>query len=262
MPGQNGGAGFLRRCVYRLHFVAASLFGGGLFVALSILALLRLVVLKWERDRAARRWLDRWSRTMNAVLGWTVEVENRGRLTDSRPAVIVGNHQSNVDVVVWAAFFPDGTVVIGKKEIALIPVFGWLFKATGNILIDRHRADKAHASIGEAAARIRRESLLVWMAPEGHRNQGPEMLPFKKGAFHLAIVAQVPIVPFIDGPFAPLLDAGRFMVRPGRIVVRVLEPFSTAGLALEDVDALSARVRSAMDAARKELIAAAGPAIG
>jgi 1-acyl-sn-glycerol-3-phosphate acyltransferase len=262
MPGQDGGAGFLRRCIYRLHFVAASLFGGALFVTLSTLALFRLVVLKWERDRAARRWLDRWSRTMNAVLGWTVEVENRDRLTESRPAVIVGNHQSNVDAVVWAAFFPDATVAIGKKQIAMIPVFGWLFKATGNILVDRDNTDKAHASIEEAVARIRRESLLVWMAPEGHRNQGPEMLPFKKGAFHLAIAAQVPIVPFVDGPFAPLLNAGRLMVRPGRIAVRVLEPVPTRGLAQEDVEALSARVRCAMDTVRKELIAAAGPPIG
>src|SRR5450755_2909580 len=261
MPGQNSGAGFFRRCVYRLHFVTASLFGGTLFVTLSTVALFRLVVLKWERDRAARRWLDRWSRTMNAVLGWRVEVENRDRLTGSRPAVIVGNHQSNLDAVVWAAFFPDSTVAIGKKEIALIPVFGWLFKATGNILIDRDNTDKAHASIEGAAARIRREGLLVWMAPEGHRNQGPEMLPFKKGAFHLAIAAQVPIVPFVDGPFAPLLNAGRLMLRPGRVRVRVLEPVPTAGLAENDVDALAARVRSLMDAVRKELIAAAGPSI-
>jgi 1-acyl-sn-glycerol-3-phosphate acyltransferase len=248
--------------VYRLHFLAAAPFGGVLFIALSLLALFRLVVLKWERDRATRRWLDRWSQLMTAILGWTVDVENRERLVASRPAVIVGNHQSNLDVVVWPAFFPDSTVVVGKKQIGMIPVFGWLFRETGNILIDRDNSIKARASIEEAAVRIRRERLRVWMAPEGHRNQGFEMLPFKKGAFHLAIAAQVPIVPFVDGPLAPVLDAPRLMVRPGTITVRVLEPVSTEGLGEGDVDALSARVRSAMDAVRKELIGAAGPSIG
>ena len=254
--------GFLRRGVYRLHFAFAAPFGCVLFIALSLLALLRLGALKWERDRATRRWLDRWSQLMNAVLGWKVHVDHRERLLENRPAVVVGNHQSNLDAVVWASFFPDSTVVVGKKQIGSIPVFGWLFRATNNILIDRDNSVRARASIEEAAARILREGLRVWMAPEGHRNQRPEMLPFKKGAFHLAIAAQVPIVPLIVGPLTPLLDAPRLMVRPGTITARVLEPVSTLGLGEDDVDNLSARVRSAMDAARKELIAAAGPPIG
>ena len=118
------------------------------------------------------------------------------------------------------AFFPDSTVIIGKKEIRHIPIFGWLFRATGNILIDRQDAAKARTSIAEAARRIQREGWRVWMAPEGHRNQGPEMLPFKKGAFHLAIAAQVPVVPFVVGPLAAVLDARRLLLRPGRIRVK------------------------------------------
>src|SRR5262249_19089545 len=149
-----------------------------------------------------------------------------------------------------------------KKQIAKIPVFGWLFKATNNILIDRENAIKARASIQEAARRIQEERLLVWMAPEGHRNQGPEMLPFKKGAFHLAIAAQVPVLPFVAGPLWPLLDADRAMVRPGGVHVRVLPPVSSSGLGEDQVDELLARVRAEMDTARKELYAAAGPRIG
>ncbi|HEX5855938.1 MAG TPA: lysophospholipid acyltransferase family protein [Thermoanaerobaculia bacterium] len=258
MPDPRGRiAGALRRLFIRVYFVFASLFGVSLFIGLSLLALFRLVVLKWERDRGTRRWLDRWSGTMMAVLGWSLNVEHAERLVAHRPAVLVGNHQSNLDAVVWAAFFPDSTVVIGKKQIGLIPIFGWLFLVTKNILIDRENAARARTSIAEAADRIRREGLRVWMAPEGHRNQGPEMLPFKKGAFHLAIAAQVPVVPFIVGPLAAVLDARRLLVRSGTITVKVLEPIPTAGMTENDLPALLSKTRAAMDAVRRELFAAA-----
>jgi len=258
MPEPRGGvAGALRRFFTRVYFVAASLFGGALFIGLSLLALFRLVVLGWERDRATRRWLDRWSGLMMAVLGWTIEVEHAERLVAHRPAILVGNHQSNLDAVVWAAFFPDSTVVIGKKQIGLIPIFGWLFRTTGNILIDREDAAKARTSIAEAAGRIQREGWRVWMAPEGHRNQGPEMLPFKKGAFHLAIAAHVPVVPFIVGPLSAVLDARRLLIRPGCIRVKVLEPIPTAGMTEDDLPALLKRTRADMDTVRRELFAGA-----
>ena len=263
MPEPKGGiAGALRRLFTRAYFVAASFFGVSLFICLSVLALFRLVVLKWERDRAVRPWLDRWSGTMMAVLGWSLNVDHAERLVAHRPAVLVGNHQSNLDAVVWAAFVPDSTVVIGKKQIGLIPIFGRLFRATGNILIDREDAAKARTSIAEATSRIQREGLRVWMAPEGHRNQGLEMLPFKKGAFRLAIAAQVPIVPFIVGPLAAVLDARRLLVRSGTISVKVLEPIPTAGMKEYDLPALLSRTRAAMDAARRELFTAAAAGLG
>jgi len=257
----SGGSGLFRRVGYRLRFVGISIVGALLFVGLSSLALFRLVALKWDRDRAVRRWLNRWSGIMTAVLGWTIDVENRERLETSRPAVLVGNHQSNLDSVIWANFYPDATVAVGKKEIRRIPIFGWLFQATNNILIDRANPQKARASVQAAADRIRRERLNVWMAPEGHRNIGPEMLPFKKGPFHLAIAAQVPLVPFIASPVWALLDARRWMVRPGRIRVRVLDPIPTDGLTEADVEGLLRKVRMQMDAVRSELIANAGPGI-
>jgi len=189
-------------------------------------------------------------------------VEHAERLVAHRPAILVGNHQSNLDAVVWAAFYPDATIVIGKKQIGLIPIFGWLFRATGNILIDRQDAAKARTSIAEAARRIQREGWRVWMAPEGHRNQGPEMLPFKKGAFHLAIAAQVPVVPFVVGPLAAVLDAKRLLLRPGHIKVKVLEPIPTAGMTEDGLPALLARTRAEMDAARRELFAEAPAGFG
>ena len=137
---------------------------------------------------------------MTTLLGWRVTVEDRAHVADSAPAVLMASHKSNLDIVVYGGLYPKRAVVIGKKEIAKIPVFGWFFRATGNILLDRKDLQSAIASIAAAAARVREEKISVWVFPEGHRNGGPTLLPFKKGAFHLAIAAQVPIVPIVCTP--------------------------------------------------------------
>jgi lysophosphatidate acyltransferase len=263
MPeGRGFRGGFTRRLVYRLHFTAAALVGGSVFVGLSLLAAFRIAALKWDGERVMRTWIPRWWRIMSAMLGWEMAVECEEGFEAFRPAVIVVNHQSSLDIVLWARFFPAATVVIGKQQIRKIPVFGYIFRATKNILIDRDDPQKARASVQEAAKRIHAERLNVWMAPEGHRNLGPEMLPFKKGAFHLAVAAQVPVLPVLVGPVWTVFDAARWMLRPGRIRVKVLEPIPTESLTEADIDPLLFKVRAAMDAARRELIAAAGPRIG
>jgi lysophosphatidate acyltransferase len=262
MPEGNGTkSGILRRLVYRLHFALAVLAGVFIFATLSLLAVFRIAVLKWDRERVMGTWIPTWYRIMSTALGWEMPVQGEEKFETHRPAVVVVNHQSNLDIVLWAGFFPRSTVVVGKKQIKKIPIFGHVFRGTKNILIDRENAEKARQSLEEAARRINAERLNVWMAPEGHRNLGAEMLPFKKGAFHLAIAAQVPILPVVVGPVWTVFDARRAMNRPGRIPVKVLDPIPTTGLAEADVSALSARVRAAMDVVRKELIASAGERI-
>ncbi len=263
MPEGNGTkSGFLRRLVYRLHFALAVLVGVFFFVTLSLLAVFRIAVLKWDRECVMGTWIPTWYRIMSTTLGWEMAVEGEEGFETSRPAVIAINHQSNLDIVLWSGFFPRATVVVGKKQIQKIPIFGYVFQGAKNILIDRENAEGARRSLEDAAGRIRAERLNVWMAPEGHRNLGAEMLPFKKGAFHLAIAAKVPILPVVVGPVWAVFDGRRAMARPGRVEVKVLDPIPTAGLAEADVDDLCARVRAAMDAARKELIASAGERIG
>ena len=255
------GGGFFRRIVYRLHFVLAVLVGWFFFISLSLLAVFRIAVLKWDRERVMGTWIPRWWRIMSPTLGWEMSVEGEEGFEASRPAVVTVNHQSNLDIVLWSGFFPRGTVVVGKKQIKQIPIFGYIFQGTKNILLDRENAERARQSLLEAARRINTERLNVWMAPEGHRNLGAEMLPFKKGAFHLAIAAKVPVLPVVVGPVWTVFDARRAMLRPGRIRVKVLDPIPTASLTDADVASLSVRTRAAMDAARRELIASAGPRI-
>ena len=254
------GPGPLRRALYHTHFLFAGLLGGLAFLLVSAFGLLDVAI---NRDRkAAGRLAHAYSAVMRVILGWRITVENRERLNLSHPVVLMVRHQTNLDVVTTGMIYPFRTVVLGKKEIRKIPLFGWFFGAAGNIFIDRQNPRKAFDSIREAADRVIRESLSVWVFPEGTRNSTRQLRPFKKGGFHLAITAQIPILPIVSGPIDSLLDADRWMVRPGRLMMRVLPEIPSAGLTADQVDVLVGRVWQAMDEGQKALLEGSAPPIG
>jgi 1-acyl-sn-glycerol-3-phosphate acyltransferase len=189
------------------------------------------------------------------MMGWRVEPDRPERLRDRRPCVLVGNHQSFLDVVTFGSIFPPRTVSAGKREIGRIPVFGWFYRLSGNLIIDRAHARSALASLDAAAEAMRAEKIAVWFMPEGHRNHGQRLLPFKSGAFRLAVAAQAPVVPVVAAPLTAIADTGRRLARPGTLRVRVLEPVDTQGLQPADVAALTARVRELMQEALDALAA-------
>src|SRR5262249_9102870 len=84
------------------------------------------------------------------------------------------------------AVFPRRTVSAGKREIGRIPVFGWFYRLSGNLVIDRAHARSAHDALEAAAQAMAEEKISVWFMPEGHRNTSGTLLPFKSGAFRLA----------------------------------------------------------------------------
>jgi len=166
-------------------------------------------------------------RGLARLMGWRMEVANRERLDASRPCVFVANHQSFLDVVTFGSIFPKRTVSAGKREIGRIPLFGWFYRLSGNLVLDRGNPRDARDSLDEAARTIRRENVSVWFMPEGHRNQSPELLPFKSGAFRLALAAGVPIVPVVAEPLGVIADTTRRLARPGALRITVLEPVPT-----------------------------------
>ena len=251
--------GPFRLFLYRAHFLIASVVGGLAFLMISAVG---LVYVALTRDRRAPgHFAHLWSAVMRALLGWRVSVENRERLALDHPVVIMIRHQSNLDTVTLGLIYPFRTVILGKKEIRKIPIFGWFFAATGNIFVDRQNPRRAVESLREAAERIVREQLSVWVFPEGTRNATRQLGRFKKGAFHLAIDAQFPILPIVSGPLDGLLDADRWMARPGRLRHRVLEEIPSAGLTGDDVDLLVDRVWRAMDEGQRQLLEGAAEPI-
>lgn len=240
----------------RAAFYAAFVLGGAWFLFCSGLGILWLIVRPGNRQ-TLYVFGKVFCRVFVQAVGCRVAVEHEERLEESRPCVIVANHQSFVDVATFGSFFPRRTVSAGKREIGRIPFFGWFYRLSGNLIIDREHARSALDSLAAAAETIRREKISVWFMPEGHRNTSGTLLPFKSGAFRLAIAAGVPILPIVAAPIHDVIDPPGRRLRRGTLRVRVLEPVLTEGLVPRDVAALSEKIRAAMQAASDSLRAGA-----
>ena len=116
------------------------------------------------------------------------------------------------------------------------------------VFIQRTSRTQAVAAFDAAAHQMHTQRQSVYIFPEGTRSyaEEPIMLPFKKGAFHLAVQAQVPIVPVVVANYSAVLNVKRKVFKSGRIPVRVMKPVQTKGKGKEDVDALLEEVREGM----------------
>ncbi|KAF2743368.1 acyltransferase-domain-containing protein [Sporormia fimetaria CBS 119925] len=186
------------------------------------------------------------------VQEWSGRVEGgrRGGMEalETRPAVFVGNHQTELDVLMLGCMFPKYTSVTAKKSLKYYPFLGWFMALSKTVFIDRANRATARAAFDTAAHTIRSERQSVFIFPEGTRSYAtkPELLPFKKGAFHLAIQAQVPIVPVVVGTYSHVLNIKDKIVRPGTVDISVLPPIPTTGMTRADADKLTTRTRDAM----------------
>ena len=192
-------------------------------------------------------WTKGLSWGVRALSGIDATMENPEFLTRHPTIVVVGNHQSAVDVVTYGKFTPPKVVAVGKKEIFRIPIIGWTFALSGGIGLDRSNSSKAIRQLQELVSRMRAGKLCVGILPEGTRNRHPEtLLPFKKGAFHLAIDSGAWIVPIVSGPVGTLFDLKKRIARPGVVKMVALEPVSTQGLTREDLKPLMHSIQASM----------------
>jgi 1-acyl-sn-glycerol-3-phosphate acyltransferase len=248
----------VRTLAEKLRYYGGFLVGGIWFLLCSAAGIVWLLVR--PRNRQTLYVYGRvFCRGIVSLMGWRVEVANRDRLDSARPCVFVGNHQSFLDVVTFGSVFPKRTVSAGKREIGRIPIFGWFYRLSGNLVIDRSDPRGARGSLEEAARTIRDENVSVWFMPEGHRNSGPELLPFKTGAFRLAAAAGVPIVPIVAEPLAVIADTKRHLARPGTLRVSVLGPIPADAISGQGIAEVTAFVRARM---QEELDQLRGSKIG
>jgi len=164
--------------------------------------------------------------------------------------IIVANHQSSIDVlgmmVHWDAFHP--VVPVMKREIIWqglsIGIYCWMGRS---IFIDRgSKTGRETLAAGIREAKANKTSM--WIFPEGTRNRSSELLlPFKKGAFHMAVQAQLPILPVVYGRYCDSFYK-RYAQRfdSGDAYMTILPEISTEGLTADDVGALTERVRNTM----------------
>jgi 1-acyl-sn-glycerol-3-phosphate acyltransferase len=164
-----------------------------------------------------------WSRVMLLTVGARVTYHDpHGCLRQSR-CIFMANHQSNVDIWVLGKVMPVGTRFVAKQELFRIPVLGRAMSAAGFIRVNRSNRSEAIRSLSQAAESIRNGRPVI-LFPEGTRSRDGSLQPFKKGAFHLATVAGVPVVPVaIRGTFE-ILRPKSARVRPGKVDVFFEQP--------------------------------------
>jgi len=228
-------------------FFFIRILGMVLWLILTCVIGIGFALVQWGNPSLGSTFARFYSWGVLRIAGITVVIEGFENLTQNQPCIYVANHQSAMDLATFGLIYPKRTVVIGKKEIRWIPFFGIFFLASGNILLDRQRRGKAFASLKKAVDAIRERHVSIWIFPEGTRNpKGEGLLPFKKGAFHMAIQSQVPIVPIVSGPLWPLIHWSDKVMRRGQVRIHVLPPIATTGLTDKDIDRLAAQTRAVM----------------
>lgn len=194
-----------------------------------------------------------WSRAILWAAGARVTLEGTENLHGGGPFIFTSNHVSLFDIPALVGSLPRHYFV-AKAELFKIPVFGPGIRAVGTIPIQRENQKAAFGSYDEAARRIRAGSSVV-VFPEGTRGKSYPIRPFKKGPFVLAVKAGVPIVPCVVHGTIEILPKKSVLIRPGHIVVRLLEPLPTEGTDYEDRNALAQTVHDRMAAAMDQLLA-------
>jgi 1-acyl-sn-glycerol-3-phosphate acyltransferase len=158
-------------------------------------------------------------------------------------AVYCANHQSNVDPPVLFKSLHPRMRILYKAELHKFPLMGLILDAGGFVPVDRTNRERAVAAIAQGSNSLMAGNPFL-IFPEGTRSRTSDLLPFKKGGFIMAIQAQVPVVPVAVRGGKDAMRKGSPIVRPVKVTVRIGEPIPTAGLTINDRDALIARVRS------------------
>lgn len=182
-----------------------------------------------------------WAQIMLRLSSVKVTVEGRENILKGRPQVFMANHQSGFDILIVLANIETYFAWIAKKELFAIPVFGRALARTGSIPIDRKNFIRAMRSIDDAARRIR-EGKSVMTFPEGTRSMDGQIHPFKKGVFHLALKAGVPIVPVTIVGSGEIMPKKSLRVHPGHVTLVIDKPIDVSPYTEETLDDLLNRV--------------------
>lgn len=203
-------------------------------------------ITRWGDTKLGTEYSKSFSEKALKITGITLEFEGLENLKH-QPCIYTSNHQSNFDMFTIGSIYPENTVIIGKKELIWFPFFGLFYMAAGNIMIDRKNKNKAIHSLDHVVDEIKKRNVSVWVFPEGTRNKsGIGLLPFKKGAFHMAISAKVSVVPIVCSSIRKVIDSENKKIFGGKIKIKVLEPVNTENMTIDDVEILMNSVREKM----------------
>ncbi len=230
----------------RSYFILAPL----IWAYTIILGTLSLVCSLFDRGGRIQHKLARtWSWLIMKTILSPVKVTgmDEAKIDNSSPRVYAVTHASALDIPILYVYLPFQFRIIFKSELLSYPFVGWHLKRSGQVCINQQNPA---ASIGavKSALRSLRGGMPLVIFPEGGRTMDGQTQPLLPGAFFLAIKAQADIVPIALVDTFDLLPMNTYHIKCQPLEMRVGEPISTAGLTLRDTDAVSAKVKAAIEA--------------
>ncbi|XP_059049319.1 1-acyl-sn-glycerol-3-phosphate acyltransferase beta-like [Achroia grisella] len=189
------------------------------------------------------------------IIGIKWSFRNENVIREERGAVVVSNHQSSLDILgmfqLW--HIAKNMTAIAKKEIFYVWPFGLAAYLAGVVFIDRSKTKYAYDALKVTSDVMVNKKTKIWLFPEGTRNKDYSgMLPFKKGAFNMAVAAQVPIIPAVFSPYY-FINKKKHIFNKGHVIIQFLDPEPTTGLTMEDVPDLIEKIHTKMMAVYKDL---------
>lgn len=203
------------------------------FVAGSLLLVVATPALIFLWLIRRRMWLyplSQWgAKTWLRACGATVKVTGLENLEENRPYVFISNHRSYLDTATLFFYAGRKMGLVAKKELLKAPVFGQGLSFVNIIAIDRTNPERALASM-KKARNVMAEGYSFGVFAEGTRAMPGELLPFKKGAFHLALQTGSAIIPVAIKNTDRMMGKKTGVAYPGEIEMVLLPRIETTGL--------------------------------
>lgn len=215
-------------------------------VATIVCATAALVVARRDpRSRTIETIISAWAKAWIVPAGVHVDVRGTEHIDPDVSYVVAANHLSNYDIFTAFAALPIPIRFLAKKELFSIPLLAPAMRAVGIVEVDRASRGAAISSINRQASTVieRGHSLIIY--PEGTRSRSGTLAPFKKGAFSIAVSAQMPVLPVTVYGSYQVWTPERPIIRGGKTITVVIDPpIPTDGLTSTDVSELRDRTRS------------------
>jgi 1-acyl-sn-glycerol-3-phosphate acyltransferase len=195
--------------------------------------------------RRSHRVVSFWSGLLLRLYGMPVSVTGLERLDLSRPRLYVANHLSALDIPLLYRYLPFQFRIIAHRVVFQVPLVGWHLRAAGQLMIDPDSVALSRRALREAVKTLRGGMPMV-VFPEGERSPAGEMQPFRRGAFYVAVEAQVDVVPIAIMGTYRAFPRGSAHLRPGPLQLIIGNAIPVAGYSKHDLEALARRTQAAV----------------
>jgi 1-acyl-sn-glycerol-3-phosphate acyltransferase len=186
-----------------------------------------------------------WAKLILWSCGIKVTVKGNENIDPKVPRIYMTNHQSYFDIFALLAYVPVHFKFVLKKELMRIPLFGLAMRKAGYIGVDRDYPKEAILSMRKAGEKLKSGASLV-VFPEGTRSVDGRLLPFKRGAFNLAIKSGCDIVPLAICNSHLIVPKGSLKINKGGFEIAIGKPIPTEGYTKKDIFQLMDKVSDAI----------------